>query len=271
MRLMFIGDTHGELADMAVVIEKASRLCVDEIIQVGDWGFMWPGYDKYPRLQEMLVPVGIVHSFIDGNHDDPRLRTIEGGAIADNISYMNRGSVKRYRGGLTIGFLGGAPSIDRKYRRPGFSWWPEEVITQGDVDMLVDSAAGEPLDILVTHDAPMLPPGIREITDDPVFSVQAAESLGFVLQALKRTRAKLLIHGHYHRRYTTELAVYTGPEDLFHTRIEGLAHCARPIPDCCLIVDVGPADDGADSDPCVIDGIAYMRVIPSSDGPTHLR
>ena len=56
--------------------------------------------------------------------------------------------------GKRIGFLGGGPSIDKYWRIKGETWWPQEVITDADVDLLLRNVGDIPLDVLVTHVSP---------------------------------------------------------------------------------------------------------------------
>ena len=41
--------------------------------------------------------------------------------------------------GRIVLFMGGADSIDKKYRKIGFDWFPEELITQKDIYELPDT------------------------------------------------------------------------------------------------------------------------------------
>ena len=40
--------------------------------------------------------------------------------------------------GRTVLFMGGALSVDKAWRTPGYDWFPEESITTGDLDRLPD-------------------------------------------------------------------------------------------------------------------------------------
>ena len=111
-----------------------------------------------------------------------------------------------------FGALGGAVSIDRAVRVENESWWPTEAITARDVDTLIERAP-DGLDVLLAHDAPMLPPSIRPLAD-LILRADCNDSNQHVARAVRATRPKLLLHGHYHRRYSASF---------LETEIEGLA------------------------------------------------
>ena len=122
----------------------------------------------------------------------------------------------------------GCVSIDRHLRVTGESWWPTETITADDVDTLIGRASGG-LDVLFTHDAPTLPPGMRPL-GDPVLRADCAASTAHVARAVEVTAPKLLLHGHYHRRYTSTYGT---------TRVEGLASdIEAPWPGSWVVLDL---------------------------------
>lgn len=70
--------------------------------------------------------------------------------------------------GTEMLFLGGASSVDRRWRVRGHTWWPAENITTAQADQAIASATDPnqpPVDILVTHD-----------TTTQVFNILAATS-----------------------------------------------------------------------------------------------
>ena len=202
---LFTGDTHGDIAFAEKVIRHARRYGA-EVVQLGDWGYLWPGHDQLQALSKLLVANGVTCRFLDGNHDDhPRLRRYVSACaatpIAPNVIYQPRGSVHEDGDGTRFLFLGGAPSIDRAHRTAGRSWWPEEVITIADRDRAL-SAPG-PIHVLVTHDAPAFPPGFSP-KGTPAYCLQQEESMRHVDAIARHHRPELLIHGHWHTRATTQ-------------------------------------------------------------------
>ena len=153
---LFVGDTHGDFEFVTRAIEHARR-CSAEMIQLGDWGYIWPGSTKLKELSAMLVAQGVTMRFVDGNHDDhPKLRKLVSACapttIAPRLIYQPRGSVHEDEEGTRFLFCGGAPSIDRAFRTKGRSWWPEEIITDTEIERTL--SAPSPIHVLVTHDAP---------------------------------------------------------------------------------------------------------------------
>jgi len=202
---LFLGDTHNDL-DFA---ESAARLAREhraEVLQCGDWGFLWPSRDQLDELSDMLVELGVTMRFVDGNHDDhTRLRKLRGRVrargvqIAANVIYQPRGSVHEDEDGTRFLFLGGAPSIDRAARVEGQSWWPEEVITQADLNITL-SAKG-PIHVLVTHDAPAFPPGFTP-KGTPKYQRDQLLSMKRVDTLIRHHRPSLHVHGHWHTKYS---------------------------------------------------------------------
>ena len=206
---LFLGDTHGDLE----FTERATALARKHsatIIQLGDWGFIWPAKHtprktKLATLSDMLLGEHTTMRFCDGNHDDhPNLRALIGSVrdrgveIAKNVIYQPRGSVHEDEDGTRFLFLGGAPSIDRALRTAGVSWWPEETIT--DEEHARALAAQGPIHVLVTHDAPAFPPGF---SPKGTLSYQRDQerSMKLVDALINHHRPALHVHGHWHFDY----------------------------------------------------------------------
>lgn len=205
-RYLFLGDTHNDL-DFAESAAKLARQHDAELIQLGDWGFTftWPDSTQLEELSNMLVGLGVTMRFVDGNHDNhPHLKKLRGRArvhgvvIAKNVIYQPRGSIHEDEDGTRFLFLGGAPSIDRANRVEGKSWWPEEIITDADLDLAL--SAKEPIHVLVTHDAPAFPPGFTP-KGSPSYQRDQLLSMKRVDKLIRHYRPQLHTHGHWHTRY----------------------------------------------------------------------
>lgn len=201
---LFLGDTHGDLKFVVAAAERARRHNA-EIIQLGDWGFLWPDSDQLADLSEVLVAVGVTLRFLDGNHDcHPELRRLcdgtvdHGVTIAPNVIYQPRGSVHEDVDGTRFLFLGGAPSIDAGSREPGVSWWPEEVIT--DAEFQRAKRATGPIHVIVTHDACQLPPGFTP-KGTLRYQAQQQTSMERVAALIRHHRPLRHFHGHWHVRH----------------------------------------------------------------------
>jgi hypothetical protein len=195
-----IGDTHGDIAFATRAIEHARQYGA-EVVQLGDWGFIFGNTSQVKQLSAVLVAYDVTMRFCDGNHDDhPRLRKYVSACVATTIAprviYQPRGSVYEDADGTRFLFCGGAPSIDRAYRTTGQSWWPEEVITKAELDIAL--AVPGPIHVLVTHDAPSLPPGFAP-KGSPHYRREQELSMQYVAALIKKHRPSLHVHGHWHR------------------------------------------------------------------------
>lgn len=213
---LFCGDTHGYL-DFAQLVAVFAAENDAEIIQVGDFGYLWPGADKLQALSDILKRAGefcakppVVMRAIDGNHDDHvRLRQkvnaaycdgdgeLPGGGvrIAEGVIYQPRGSTHVDEDGTRFLFVGGAPSIDRALRTPGQSWWPEEVLTEDEFEASMN--VRDDIHVLVTHDTFAFPPGYGP-KGSPWHRAENALSFERIGKLIDYHEPELHVHGHWH-------------------------------------------------------------------------
>jgi predicted phosphodiesterase len=226
-KFMFAGDTHGSMPHAQSLIKWAARHEVDVIVQLGDWGFMWPDREKptrrLERLSIWLDEAGLQMWFLDGNHDNfdwlEEIGAFHAEApveVSPNITYLPRGSVTEIDG-IKFGALGGAVSIDKEHRTPNdegvdpfrVSWWHQETIKDADVNKLI--AKGK-IDVLLSHDAPETEVlheflesfkqivGYRNYggykTDD-----ESNANRRKLERAIDGTQPDYVLHGHFHERY----------------------------------------------------------------------
>lgn len=219
MRILLLGDVHGNERWLERSIVKAHELGVDQILQLGDFGF-WE-HDRSDNFMDVAFRLcdewEVALDWIDGNHEcHPVLRSRYGptgdrrddNTTADGwfirwpwLRHRPRGSRWTW-GNVRFAALGGAYSIDKPYRRVGKSWWHEETITEDEVDRTI---AGGPADVLVCHDVPdeatIAMSRVRGWKSHPLTDANRRR-LERVRQAL---RPRLVVHGHYHVRYREEL------------------------------------------------------------------
>lgn len=140
-KILIIGDTHAKFNYLKNIIDAQKP---DLTIQLGDFGF-WPNDPTFKQLSS-IKDYNIL--FIDGNHEDHEsLKKFEN---VDNLKYMKRGSVYQLNDGRKCLFMGGANSIDKDIRTPGFDWFPEETIK--DKDIVLDNNLT--IDIVFSHTCP---------------------------------------------------------------------------------------------------------------------
>lgn len=140
-----IGDIHGDFKQLNSLVNQAAVKGATAVIQVGDFGV-------YPSTLKDLFEVSFALPvyFIDGNHEHFEVLHMKQSNLAYNLIYVPRGK-KLEIDGKTIGFVGGAASVDKEYRvSHGWYWSQKEVVTEADIQPLI----GEKLDLLITHCPP---------------------------------------------------------------------------------------------------------------------
>lgn len=209
--ICFAGDWHGFTDQAQKVMIAAHERGVRHIIQVGDFGF-WRSSERFlRRIQKLAQKYDQYVYFVDGNHEDfPYLYTFpvtEHGTreILPRIHHLPRGFHWEWNG-IDYMAMGGAYSVDKKWRTPGYDWFRQEEIT--DEDVLVVANDLHDVDVLVTHDSPLGAP--NPVTDDPERQAHGIRMFGqdaiyeaeqHRLQLKKVTDLAdpvLIVHGHYH-------------------------------------------------------------------------
>ena len=208
-RVLIVGDTHGKTAWLNRLADAAAESDCTIIIQVGDFGY-FPEHRDGPRyltaVEHVCANSGAELWFIDGNHDDhTSLANLDHNhfpvGISDHVTYLPRGSRIRL-GGTAFGFIGGAFSIDWRDRVVGRDWWPSETTEGSDVARL----GLDPLDVLITHDAPAGVNLLSSWKPPAADQVRADEVRWLIAQAVTTTTPRLVVHGHWHHGYETELS-----------------------------------------------------------------
>jgi len=216
-----LGDLHGDLEHLVVVSRTMEARGIHVLLQLGDFGFLWPGTNwghALDRIENRLRKAGQVLYFVDGNHED--FTTLNGFPIgADGVRRVRPSIIHIPRGwrttlayGRTFAAMGGANSIDRGLREEGVSWWPEESITEVDLERL----GTEPVDILVGHDAPAPWPELdKRLGQSPSWWSEedrryAEDGRRMVTRAFTAVQPRLYFGGHFHRYLAAPLAFPAG-------------------------------------------------------------
>lgn len=230
--IIVCGDQHGEFGELNSLIAKKSP---EYVVLCGDVGF-WPilphtkdgakvlraNFERNKAILESGQRLSFIHAIkpgktkvlaLPGNHEDyGYLNALQekGGRVplevAENIFYMPRGSYYEFPDGRTALFMGGAFSIDYRYRVDGWDWFSkEEIISQEDIDSVIDMK----YDIMFSHTCPdcMVDEMMRlreKDRNDP--STTALQIL------VDRYKPKLSIYGHWHKyvKRTIEDTTYVG-------------------------------------------------------------
>jgi hypothetical protein len=203
----FAGDWHGNLhwAKRALEYAKKTHSQTKVVLQVGDFGF----YRKIELdvLNEKARMLDLILAFVDGNHEDfGRLYANPPDAdgvrrLRERVWHLPRGLRWQWAGQRFLA-LGGAVSVDKYSRTAGYDWWPEEELTETQVFSAIE---GGTADIMLCHDTPtgyvipgLMPPGFWP-ADRITASEQHRKLLGL---AVAEVNPYLLVHGHYHVRYS---------------------------------------------------------------------
>jgi Icc-related predicted phosphoesterase len=207
MRVAFVGDIHANLNRATEIVHGVADREVHTIVQTGDFGY-WPRMKAGERFLEGLSKVAVerevdIH-WADGNHEDheflPHNRETSW-EHHPNLFYHPRGTTSEI-GGKRFLWFGGAVSVDKYVRTPGYDWFAEEVPTMEQLDRAL--RVGK-VDVLVTHDAPE---GIqlKGLPWIPAELQRASDHMrSAISNIVAETKPKLVAHGHWHYRLTTAL------------------------------------------------------------------
>jgi hypothetical protein len=210
-RFLCAGDWHGNWTQAEKVLDFAIEQDIKVIVQLGDFGIWQDDKPFLTKLQKKLHNNDLWLYFIDGNHEDfdrlyaKPIREDGLRRVRDRIFHLPRGFRWNW-GGISFLALGGAASIDKKFRREGRSWWRQELIDDEDVRLAIYDGI---VDVMLTHDSPASAP--NAIVDDAQGQMQAGSYFGwdameYCSDHRERLRdvtdilvPKIILHGHYHR------------------------------------------------------------------------
>lgn len=241
MKIGILGDTHGNTATVFNMLDRFKANGISNIVQVGDFGF-WPGNPGMTFLREVNTHLSKNEQtlyVVPGNHEDYRfinsLHVHEDGWMRarENILVAPRGFRWEWEG-VSFVALGGAPSVDRAWRRDfqrrnGHPvWWPEEDITREDMDKTI---SGGEADVMIAHDAPYGVPAVeRGIAGNPLGF--ESEDIAYadvgrqkMREVVEHVKPKIFFHGHYHWKVDDVLEL----EDSSVTHIKGMAADGAPM------------------------------------------
>ena len=136
MHSLIIGDVHGKLEQYVKLANTADRS-----IQLGDLGVGFPDWN-HRRL--VLDGLHGDHKFIRGNHDNPSVARGMANYIPDGHHDHDTG----------IFFVGGAFSIDKRFRIEGVDYWSDEECSYQEFETIYDEYVEIKPRIVMTHDAP---------------------------------------------------------------------------------------------------------------------
>lgn len=257
MKLLLVGDVHGDTQFIQSVYGRAKRTGIDRIIQLGDLGWAWPGsragtaktimrgyrefeipfwflagnhdnYDALPSDEKQFEPEPLF-TFYGDEHD--RLNTQHG------ITYLPRGC--RFTIGETVfGVLGGAYSIDKEARldmakRGKKVWWPQEIPPPFTAERLI---AGGPIDVLLSHDAPLNVEVFSHHQNDHINWPQSRQTRRLLQDVVDACAPAHCFHGHHHVRY--DEVIYSSHGNHRDCAVHGLGFNYGPFGEAVFELEV---------------------------------
>lgn len=133
------GDLHGGISIAKLFDDKwpqQKELTKDDyLIVCGDFGMLWDGSTREMLLLDWLESRKYTTLFCFGNHENFEMyKEIPvdewcGGKVQrvrEHVMHLMTGEIFDIQGKSFFVF-GGASSHDKEYRKPGISWWPEEI------------------------------------------------------------------------------------------------------------------------------------------------
>lgn len=199
--LVFIGDTHGEWGKLNTILNELYQKNKTDlnVIITGDFGF-WPFINEF-NLSKIKIRSNIKIFFCPGNHENwfelekiekenPNKKIIE---IHKNIFYCTFGAILEIEN-KKIMFCGGAESIDKNHRTIGYDWFPNEIISYG--DMLKLDQEIKTVDIIVSHTCPDFI--FKQMKFKTFFNKNSDPSCKYLTQIFQMYTPKLWFFGHFH-------------------------------------------------------------------------
>lgn len=204
MNVAICGDWHADANYANGVLLSLASKGITEVVHCGDFGYGWDQHFVL-SVQKCLARRGMNLRWVPGNHENydgiEVLYHKELQQHTENIYVLKRG--ERFTiGSTTFVGIGGAYSIDKQWRKPHVSWWPQELLTYSDISRILDQPVLDYGDVVISHDAPIsadlcLQNGYK---DDP----ETTSNRQLLQVAVDHLRPTFLFHGHYHQRHSTK-------------------------------------------------------------------
>ncbi len=209
--ILLLGDIHGNAGILKKAAEIAAEAGATAVIQLGDFGLF---YDNEEWFRENIKDSNVPIYFIDGNHDDCR-KWIQYDSVHRvwddrELYYIPRGTVMELDGRI-IAAMGGASSIDKKYRlEQNMQWDPNEDISEEEISRMLTNAKDKKIDMFLTH----CPPGtVIDKHFDPLWKLHFGVAVDWV------DPNQMIIEKLWHELGTPY--VYSGH---MHKKIQGMSY-----------------------------------------------
>jgi hypothetical protein len=182
----FIGDCHGKIVELLKVIGQHDKS--DCVLQLGDMGLGFHGVNL-PTMNRSF-------GFIRGNHDNPS-------QCQQHPNYA--GEFGMWNG---IFVVGGAYSIDWEWRVPGRSWWPDEELSDSQMEQAIQAYDKAKPIIVASHECPKSI-GEQLLKDGGFRPEKWGSTESRTARLLENMfsvhKPKHWLFGHYHRDWSREI------------------------------------------------------------------
>jgi 3-oxoacid CoA-transferase subunit A len=197
--IVFIGDIHGEFGKLNSFMNEFYSKHKEPLtfIICGDVAYFWEN-EPIPNIK---LPHDSKLIWIPGNHEEwsiiDRYELGKLHELQPNVFLATFGAIEKIEG-KKIMFCGGAESTDKNLRKTFVDWFPQEIITNKDMNFLFDNIESQKIDILVSHTSPgrFLPKlreklhWMNERSTDP-----STYALDIIIDKFKPS---LCVFGHFH-------------------------------------------------------------------------
>ncbi len=198
--IIFFGDIHGQWNLFNSKVNELYSKYKEPmtIIICGDVAYFWKGED----IPKVKVPPYSKVIWAPGNHEDwETIDSYELGRlheVQDNVFLASFGAIEEIEGKKIL-FCGGADSVDKNMRTPFLDWFPSEIITNKDMDFLLDNVKDQKIDILVSHTCPERVYNQLQNEIDWM-EVRSKDPSVYALDMIvEKFRPDFSIFGHFHR------------------------------------------------------------------------
>lgn len=222
--MLFVGDVHGKWGALEAKLRRLG-MRGETIVQVGDFGVGFGGpegrlgeRDALGRLNAFLARTDNTLLAIRGNHDDPTYFQGDGEHAGnyDRIRFIADYTVDVVAGHKVL-FVGGALSIDRRERRVGRSYWPDEGFRLDEQALAATDLTG--LWAVVTHSAPPFSPPVASSGGSALVRSFAQRDRTLLKEVnderddlrrlydlvVARSRPAAWLYGHFHSHATADI------------------------------------------------------------------
>lgn len=210
-KIYFTGDIHGEFVPLTYALTQRYKLYDCSVIVCGDIGMGFYKHNYYINtfndINKRLKKNNIQLYLIRGNHDNPEYFN---NTPDDMMNFSNVHLIQDYTvlhiGSHNILCVGGATSVDKKFRKKDINWWEFENI------LPYEKLNCTNIDIVVTHCAPMFcqPPYSRISWMDDELDMKSKgdrkQLTKMYFDLIINNNPKYWFYGHYHDHYETSLS-----------------------------------------------------------------